>query len=189
MNGRKLFSLLKPIIKTLSLLLSFMPLVIRKFLYECTVFIPTKVGVFLRYCVVSSITKDIGDNVYIGRYVVLKNIENLSIGNNVSIHEFCYIDAIGHIKIGSDVSIAHRSSLVSFEHGYSDRSKPIKYNEIIKKEIIVDDDVWLGAGCIVLGGAVVSERVVLAAGTVYKLQGESNNIYGGVPAKIIKGNI
>jgi acetyltransferase-like isoleucine patch superfamily enzyme len=189
MTGAKLYSLFKPIISFSIYVFSLLPKSIVVFLYDCSVFIPTYFGVFIRYCLVSSISKNIGENVYIGRYVILKNIEHLQVGDNVSVHEFCFIDAIGGIKIGENVSIAHRSSLISFEHAYDDHSKPIKYNRLIYNSITVSDDVWIGAGCSILSGANIPQRTIIAAGSVYKKGTIPNAIYGGVPAQVLRSGI
>ncbi|EER3793371.1 acyltransferase [Escherichia coli] len=183
MNGRGLFKLIKYPLNLIVCILRLIPNFLLVLVYDFLTMVPTKIGVLLRYVVVKSMSRNIGDNVYIGRYVILKNIKKLHIGNNVSIHEFCYIDAVGSITIGDNVSIAHNSSIISFEHTWSDTSVPIKYNKIITKPIIIEDDVWIGCGVRILSGSYVSKRSILAAGTVFKLSGEKNSIYVGMPSK------
>lgn len=145
--------------------------------------IPTLVGVLLRYILVKILIVDSGSNIYIGRFVTIKNFEKLKLGSNVSIHECCYIDAFGGIDIGSDVSIAHNSSLISFEHGFNDTDKAIKYNSINPIPIKIASDVWIGCGVRILAGSDISSRSVIAAGSVVKGKLLSNTIYAGVPAK------
>ena len=128
----------------------------------------------------------IAENVYIAENVVLKNSQGLTIGSNFSLHEFSYIDAIGGIEIGDNVSIAHNCSLVSFEHTWNDRETPIKYNSTINHPIFIGDDVWIGCGVRVLSGAVIENRVVVAAGAVVKGTLEAGYLYGGIPARKLK---
>lgn len=100
-----------------------------------------------------------GDNIFIGRGVIIKNFENLTIGNNVSIHASCYIDASGGVVIGDDVSIAHQCSIISFEHQWSDAKMPIKYNKTFMSSVKISGDVWIGCGVRVLGGQALENAL------------------------------
>jgi acetyltransferase-like isoleucine patch superfamily enzyme len=144
------------------------------------------VAVAMRYCALRALAKACGDNVFIDENVVFKNVENLSIGSNVSIHCFSYIECLGGVHIGNDVSIAHASSILSFEHGYDDAQRPIKYNAINPAPVFIDDDCWIGCGVRLLAGASIERRVVVAAGAVVKGRLAGGAIYGGVPARRLK---
>lgn len=132
------------------------------------------------------VTKYAGTNIYIGKYVVIKNIHNLRIGNNVSIHSFSYIDAYGKIDIGNNVSIANHTTLISSDHTWQDNDKPIKYNQVTPKKIIIEDDIWIAAGVRVLGGSHIRRRCVIGAGAVVNKDTEANSLYVGVPIKKVK---
>ncbi|WP_169628108.1 acyltransferase [Ferrimonas senticii] len=123
---------------------------------------------------------------YIGRGVILKNPSALNIGRNVSIHDYGYIDALGGILIEDNVSIAHRCSLVSFEHGYDEHDLPIKYNTLRTAPISISSDVWLGANVVVLSGSKIAMRSVIGAGSVVKGHLDGKSLYAGVPVKKIK---
>jgi len=144
------------------------------------------VGLLFRYIHGALVFKKIGDVVYIGNNCVLKNAGELSVGNNFSLHEFSYIDAIGGVIIGDNVSIAHSSSILSSNHQWNDLSKPIKYNHVIKMQVVIEDDVWIGCGVRILAGSHIEKRVVVAAGAVVTGRLESGFVYGGIPAKKLK---
>lgn len=187
MKGKKLFNFFEPILLMLAFVVGYLPYVIRCMLYELSISIPFKIGVAIRFILLKSMLKSIGKNVYVGRYVKIKNFKSLSLGDNVSIHEFSYIDALGGIKIGNNVSIAHSSSIVSFEHTYQDNFSPIKYNDLLLRKIEISDDVWVGCGVRLLSGCTIKHRVIIAAGAVVNSnQLESNAIYAGVPARKVK---
>ena len=141
--------------------------------------------VLLRYLLLRNICAKFGDNVYVDNHVELRFPERLMIGSNVSINRQCYIDAMGGIEIGNDVSIAHQSSLVAFEHGYSDLSLPIRKNPLVPSPIRIADDVWIGAGVRVLAGAAIENRCIVAAGSVVTPRTEAvpGHLIAGVPAK------
>lgn len=145
-----------------------------------------KIILALRYCLLRNLCKTCGDNVYVGEYVTIKHFENLCIGTNVSIHKYSYIDAIGEIVIGDNVSIATGCKFFSFNHGYSDLTKPIKYNDITLGKIVIKDDVWIGADTIILSSVTVNKRVVIGAKSVVTKNVESESVYAGSPAKFIK---
>ena len=144
------------------------------------------IAMFIRYICLKNCAKKCGDNVAIFSNVFLLRINNLEIGDNVSIHPMCYIDAVGGVKIGNDVSIAHGTSILSEEHIYSDLNQNIKDQGCYLKETIIEDNVWIGAGCRILGGTKINSGVVIAAGAVVKNEIPTNFIAGGVPAKLIK---
>ncbi|MCE4935519.1 acyltransferase [Aliivibrio fischeri] len=185
MKGRDVFKFFRFIIKSCSFFIGFLPNFLIIFLYDLSSVLPGRIGVLIRYILIDSICS-LGDNVYIGRHVIFKNINNIEIGSNTSIHDFCYLDAIGNIKIGNNVSIAHGSSLVSFEHGYKDVEQPIKYNKLKLSQITIDDDVWVGCSVKILSGCIIKKRTIIAAGAVVKGELDSCGIYGGIPAKRIK---
>lgn len=188
MSGRFYYCFFKPIIVFISIMLRFFtPVFFRGMLYELLSLVPTKLGVLCRCIVIKSMATNTGDNIYIGRNVVIKNANKLSLGSNVSLHENCYIDAVGGIFIGSNVSVAHGSSIISFEHTWENKNKPIKYNVLRCSAVKIYDDVWIGCGVRILSGTVLNERSIVAAGSVVKRTFPGNVIIAGVPGKVIKG--
>jgi len=148
--------------------------------------LPGKIGVLGRYIFASRTFSSIGEAVYIGPHCIIKNAEYLSVGDRVSIHEFCYLDALGGIRIGNDVAIAHGCSVLSTNHSWDDLDNPIKYNPVKFGPVEICDDVWIGCGVRILAGSKISERVVVAAGSVVRGELESGYVYGGIPAKKLK---
>lgn len=186
MNGRKLFQLIKPILMIGAFIFKILPIFFLKFIWA--ILLPFN-GFFsksIRYCIIKGKAKSIGDNLSIGANTIIKNWRNFSCGNNVSIHESCMIDCDGKIKIGDNVSIAHATSLVAANHTWENVLVPIKYNPLIKKGIVIEDDVWIGCGVRILDGVTIKSRSVIAAGAVVTKNIEERSLVGGVPAKLIK---
>lgn len=52
--------------------------------------------------------------------------------------------------------------------------------------VVIEDDVWVGAGAIVLKGVTLGEGSIIAAGAVVTRSVPANTIVGGVPAKRLK---
>jgi len=165
--------------------LSILPFSIRLFLFSYFSGTPGKIGVGLRYLFLKTLCSSCGDNVYIGRWCSFKNIKGLIIGDNVSVHDYCYFDAKGIISIGTNVSIAHNSTILTFEHTFSNPSLPIKYQPLNINKVVIDDDVWIGCGCRILSGTRINSRSVIGANSVVKNE-IGPGVYVGCIAKKIK---
>lgn len=54
------------------------------------------------------------------------------------------------------------------------------------REIIVEDEVWIGAGAVITQGVTIGRGAVVAAGAVVTRSVEAYTLVGGVPAKLIR---
>ncbi|MFD2516574.1 acyltransferase [Salinimicrobium flavum] len=186
MKGRNSFGKFNFIFKPIYLIISTLPDFFVKFMWSLILPFDGYVFKAFRYCILKAKAKKVGDNVSISANVKIKYWEKFSCGSNVSIHDFCYIDCDGGVTIGDNVSIAHSSSLISANHTWELVKTPIKYNPLIKKGIIIKDDVWVGCGVRILDGVNIEERTVVAAGSILNKNFPGECVVGGVPAKILK---
>ena len=143
-------------------------------------------GILIRFILLKTLAKKIGDNVSIFPNVFMFNIDELSIGNNVSIHPMCYIEAKGEIEIGDDVSIAHAVTILSVNHVFADTNLPIKEQGIEYHKTEIKSNVWVGAKSSILAGVTIGSGSIIATGAVVTKNVDENCIVGGVPAKLIK---
>ncbi len=157
-----------------------------RFFWEVSTSFSGPMALLFRYLSFSSRVKKYHRNAYIGTHVVLKNIRKLEVGENFSLHDFCYVDALGGISIGDNVSIAHGTSLISFNHTWSDSAVPIKYNPLSESAIVIGDDVWVGCGVRIMPGVIIGRRSVIAAGAVVTKDVPEGVVVAGVPAKVIR---
>lgn len=185
-TGRAIFTKLAPVLYAMSNLLRLLPAGLVSNLWWTVSWLPGKFGIGVRYVFAKRLCKSCGPNVLIGPGVFVDHWHKLSFGKNVTLHRNCYVDARGGIEIGDDVSIAHATSLLAFDHSWSDQSLPIKYNELVCHPILIESDVWLGCGVRVLAGATIRSRSVIAANAVVTRGTIGGGIYGGVPAKLIR---
>lgn len=185
-SGRESFKKRERVIRCLSVLFRALPFTLFRILYETSSVFSGRASILLRYLFIDRFSECVGAALYVGRFVVVKNLSSLRLGDNVSIHDYCYLDCIGGIFVGDNVSIAHNCSLVSFDHEWQNTEIPIKYNNISINPITIENDVWVGAGVRILAGCHIESRVVIAAGSVVKGRLESNFLYAGVPARKIK---
>ncbi|WP_218955024.1 MULTISPECIES: acyltransferase [unclassified Acinetobacter] len=170
----------------ISKIFSYLPVPIFNFIWRLSDIFDGNMGAIIRYIFIAGRLKKCGKLVFFGSRIYIESPENLSLGNNVSIHHQSTLICSGGIEIGDAVAIAHNSSILSTNHTWNDVSLPIKYNPLDKKNIIIEDDVWIGCGVRILAGSFIPKRTIIAAGAVLSKKLPSNGIYGGIPAKLIK---
>lgn len=189
MRGRELFKIFKPYMWFCNVILKLLPYSLCKMVFDLLRYSRWSIGIGLRYLFLKRLLTNCGDNISIRESVWLLWPQKLTVGQNVSIHPLCYIDAQGEIEIGNDVSIAHNVSILSFEHDYSNMSIPIKDTPCIGKKIVIEDNVWIGAGVRILGGVRIGKGSVIGANAVVTKNIPPQSIAVGVPAKVIKVRI
>lgn len=129
----------------------------------------------------------VGEGTELGYYVILMTYGGfIEIGKNCSINPNSIIYGHGGVRIGDNVLIAAQCVVVSTNHIFSDRTKLIAEQGATAKGIIIEDDVWLGAGCKILDGVVIGKGAVIAAGSVVTVNVPEYCVYAGVPARKIK---
>ncbi|MEO7044802.1 MAG: DapH/DapD/GlmU-related protein [Ferruginibacter sp.] len=137
----------------------------------------------------------IGKHVYIGRLVYLWAKHDITIGDNFYIGKFSQIEC--DAEIGNNVIFGNHVGLVGrYDHHYQQIGLPIRLASQIRDEnynwkglnekIIIEDDVWVGYGSIILSGVTICQGSIIAAGSVVTSNVQPFSIYGGVPAKKIK---
>lgn len=110
--------------------------------------------------------------------------ENVTIGAGVFINTDLRLGANGRIVIGDKVAIGPRVSLETSSHGLIFR--PGEGRGTTRAPIVIEDEVWLGAGVIVTPGVTIGRGAVVAAGAVVVTNVEPMTLYGGVPARLIR---
>lgn len=186
LRGRDRFQKYKGLIIFLTDIISLLPRKMRLFFFNHSRMIQGTKGFVIRYILLKTLAKYLGDNVSIHPDVYILNTEELYVGNNVSIHPMCYLEAKGGIKIGNDVSIAHAVTILSVNHIYTESDFPIKDQGINYKETQIEDNVWIGAKASILAGIVVGSGSIVGAGAVATKNVEKYSIVGGIPAKRIR---
>jgi acetyltransferase-like isoleucine patch superfamily enzyme len=114
--------------------------------------------------------------------VVIEHPEKVSIGSGGSIGAFLHIWGGGEVQIGHRVLIGSHVAITSETHNYN--SHPMT-NTFVKKPVIIENDVWIGAHAIILPGIRIGAGSVIGAGAVVTKDVNPMCIVAGVPAKVI----
>lgn len=110
----------------------------------------------------------------------------LTIGNHVGIAQNCFIQVRGKVTIGNYVIFGPNVSLFSENHRFESTEIPIVLQGENRIGVTIEDDVWIGAGAIILDGVTIGKGSIIAAGSVVKDSVPSYSIAAGVPAKVIR---
>lgn len=108
----------------------------------------------------------------------------VTIGDDFFIGTHCYINGIAGLTIGSRVTIAH-GTMIFTDSGPNTSPLLQKKFPITASPIVIGDDVWIGAGCMILPGVTIGSRCVIGAGSMVKDNIADDTIVAGTPAKII----
>lgn len=110
----------------------------------------------------------IGKNSSVDSFVKIKPVGgsgNVVIGDETYINSGCVIYSGNGITIGNHVLVAANCVFAPVNHEFKDRSKLIVEQRFQPSRggIVVEDDVWIGAGCIILDGAIIRRGAVIGA--------------------------
>jgi acetyltransferase-like isoleucine patch superfamily enzyme len=111
---------------------------------------------------------------------------DLIIGEHVAINSGCVLYTGNGIRIGNSVAIAATCTFAPVNHAYADRGRPIQQQGFLpsKGGIVVEDDVWIGANCVLLDGSVLQQGCVVAAGSIVRGELMAYGIYAGQPLSL-----
>lgn len=103
----------------------------------------------------------IDQGTYLNRYTMLDAHLEIKIGRNCMIGPHCYITDANHGRVAGVL---------------------VKEQKMEALPVVIEDDVWLGAGVIVLPGVRLGRGCVIGAGAVVTHDVPAGAIYAGVPA-------
>lgn len=157
--------------------------------------------------------KDIGKNTYIDKSVHVTGWKNISIGKNTGVSENTWINVnerLGnkkHIIIGNNCYVGRRNffssgilikisdyfmsgvecKFMGSDHLFDNPLLPyISTGTTTTKEIIIESNVWLGAGVTVIGNIKIGRGSIIGAGSLVNKDIPSFSIAVGNPCKVIK---
>lgn len=136
----------------------------------------------------------IGKNFHCGRGVFIWGRSKIVIGDNFYIGKYSSIET--DCIIGNNVIIANHVGIVGkYDHNYQEIGTPVRLASQIrdknytwkgcKETTIIEDDVWIGYGAIIMSGVRIAKGSIIAAGAIITKDTEAYSIFAGVPAKKI----
>lgn len=126
------------------------------------------------------------DEVYVEKYCAFQGTGHIEIGFGSTIGERTTIGCSDSVVIGKYVQIASDCSIRDTNHKFDDADCLIVQQGLVTKPIVIEDDVWIAAGCHILSGVTIGKGSVIGAGSVVTSDIPPNSIAVGVPAKVVK---
>lgn len=133
----------------------------------------------------------IGDHVTIDSFVKIKfagGDGDVHIGDQVYLNSGVVIYSGNGIRIGRGTLIAANTTLAPTNHEYRSRDQTIIEQRFMpsKGGIVIEDDCWIGANCVLLDGCILRRGCVVAAGTVLRGEWPEYAVIGGSPAAVMR---
>ncbi len=87
----------------------------------------------------------------------------LSVGDKCFFNQNVSITCRKKIVIGNRCQIANNVVIVDHDHAGSE-----DWGSYVETPVIIGNDVWIGAGAVILRGSVIGDRAVIGAGSIVK---------------------
>lgn len=119
------------------------------------------------------------------------SFETISVGEDVYVGPgACLIASQSYIDIGSKVMLGPNVTIIGGDHNIMilgrymfDVNEKLPENDM---PIVIQDDVWIGTGAIIMKGVTIGKGSVVAAGSLVRSDVPPYSIVGGVPARMLK---
>jgi acetyltransferase-like isoleucine patch superfamily enzyme len=119
----------------------------------------------------------IGDDVFVGQHSRVWSGLSVTIGSRVLIsHGVNIMDSGFH-----DLSASKRH--LQFQHIFREKRNAV--GDIDCREVVIEDDVWIGFHAAVMPGVRIGRGAVVAAGAIVTKDVNPYTIVGGAPAKAV----
>ena len=110
----------------------------------------------------------------------------ITIGRKCFLGEFNVIRGQGGVTLGDSVYTGSLVQILAVNHVFDDPDTPIREQGITAQGIVVEDDVWLASGAIVLDGVHIGRGSVVGAGAVVTEDLPPYSIAVGSPARVVR---
>lgn len=124
-----------------------------------------------------------------GAYVC-SYVSNAAPGEGITLGPRCWvgINAVlasgqGGLTLGENVLVGPGTILVTGDHDFRRADLATLDQAYAGRPIAIGDNVWIGAGAVVLGGVAIGDRAVVAAGAVVTRDVPAGTVAVGVPAR------
>lgn len=127
-----------------------------------------------------------GRGCVISPFAVFANPENITFGAQVRIGDRCYFWA-GHgsatIRVGDNAMFGPDVLVTTSRYRYED-GQPTHAQQMDESDVVIGEDVWIGARAVILPGARIGAGSVIGAGAVIQGEIPPMSVALGMPARV-----
>ena len=109
---------------------------------------------------------------------------DVSWGEDVFFNVGCYLSVLEHLSVGDRCRFGERVSVHDEDHVFEPRGTD--RSAYRTSPVVIGDDVWVGAGSIVLRGTRIGDGAVVAAGSVVRGEVLPYTLVAGTPARVVR---
>lgn len=130
---------------------------------------------------------EFGEGTYIDDYCKFECSDGyIVIGKNNYFNCYCKLISLKKIITGDDCIFGPNTNIYDHDHRFSIKTELIRKQGFCYDEVLIKDNIWIGANCVITKGVTISNRIVVAANSTVTKDLILSGVYAGVPVKIIK---
>ena len=137
-----------------------------------------------RKTILRQLVGHIGQNSYIEPPFYCSYGQNIHLGDNVYLNFMCTVLDNNVVHIGHNVMIGPLVQIYTAAHPI--QAEPRIEGREVAKPIVIEDNVWVGGGAILLPGVRIGRNAVVGAGAVVSRDVLANTVVAGNPARVIR---
>ena len=132
----------------------------------------------------------LADEVALDHHVVLltsgerRAEPRIRIGAHTYINRFTMLDASESVVIGERCMIGPSCYITDHDHG-TRAGQSVGSQPLTSRKTRIGNDVWIGAGAIILKGVTIGDGAVIGAGAVVTADSPAGAVVIGVPGRIV----
>ena len=113
---------------------------------------------------------------------------DIIIGEHCHINPHCTLFSGSGIRLGNHVLVAPGCSIVPANHAISRTDIEIRKQGFMPSRggVVIEDDVWLGAHCVLVDGAYIETGAVVGASSLVAGRLTGYAVWGGNPCRLIR---
>ena len=111
--------------------------------------------------------------------------DKLVLRSGTYVNRYTMFDAHRRIEVGRDCMIGPFCYVTDANHGTA-LERPFSMQPMNTAEVVLEDNVWLGAGVTVLAGVHIGRGTVVGAGSVVTTDLPADVVAVGVPARVLR---
>ena len=109
---------------------------------------------------------------------------NIHLGDQVFLNYNCTILDTNEVRIGNHVMIGPSVQIYCAAHELQAELR--NQNLEVARPVVIEDNVWIGGGAILLPGVTIGRNAVVGAGAVVTRSVPANTVVAGNPARVIR---
>ena len=134
--------------------------------------------------ILQKLLRQIGQNSIIEPPFYCSYGHNIHIGDHVYLNFLCTILDNNEVRIGNHVMIGPVVQIYTAAHPLQAETRNQGWE--VAKPIVIEDNVWIGGGAILLPGVRIGRNAVVGAGAVVSRSVPANTVAAGNPARVIR---